>query len=54
MEGCRKRSKCVVEGGKVLSKACKIISRKWKLVETPYSHVLTSSTYKSRKVIFCH
>ena len=52
MEGWRKRSKCVVDGGKVLWKACKIISRKWKLVETPYFHVLTSSTYKSRNSRF--
>ena len=54
VEGCRKRSKCVVEGGKVLWKACKIISRKWKLVETSFSHALTSSTYKSRNSHFCH
>ena len=52
MEGWRKRSKCVVEGGKVLWKVCKMISRKWKLVQTPYFHVLTSCTYKSRNSHF--
>ena len=52
MEGCRKRSKCVLERGKVLWKECKIISRKWKLVETSYFRVLTSCTYKSRNSHF--
>ena len=48
MESYGKRSKCVVEEGKVLGKAYKIVNRKWKLVETSYSHVLTSCIYKSR------